>query len=83
MKTTIRRKDIKKKATHSSSIREPGIDFRKLVDKLEQAEITMKLEETDSFNLKYVSNLQTSTSQIKNIQDSDIDFAKKKPNYLT
>ena len=35
---------IKKRASHPSSIREPDIDFRKLVDKLEQAEITMKLE---------------------------------------
>ena len=36
---------LKKKASHPSSIREPDLDFRKLVDKLEQAEITMKLEE--------------------------------------
>ena len=35
----------KKRASHPSSIREPDLDFRKLVDKLEQAEITMKLEE--------------------------------------
>ena len=30
---------IKKRASHPSSIREPDLDFRKLVDKLEQAEI--------------------------------------------
>ena len=41
---------IKKRASHPSSIREPDLDFRKLVDKLEQAEITMKLEETEILN---------------------------------
>ena len=35
---------IKKRASHPSSIREPDLDFKKLVDKLEQVEITMKLE---------------------------------------
>ena len=40
----------KKRASHPSSIREPNLDFRKLVDKLEQAEITMKLEETETLN---------------------------------
>ena len=35
---------IKKRASDPSSIREPDLDFKKLVDKLEQAEITMKLE---------------------------------------
>ena len=44
--TQLRKIAIKKKASHSSSIREPDLDFRKLVDKLEQVEITMKLEET-------------------------------------
>ena len=42
----LRKIAIKKRASHPSSIREPDLDFRKLVDKLEQAEITMKLEET-------------------------------------
>ena len=42
----LRKIAIKKIASHLSSIREPDIDFRKLVDKLEQAEITMKLEES-------------------------------------
>ena len=41
---------IKKRVSHPSSVREPNIDFRKLVEKLEQAEITMKFEETE--NLK-------------------------------
>ena len=40
----LRKMGIKKKASHSSSIREPDIIFRKLVDKLEQAEITRILE---------------------------------------
>ena len=44
----LRKKAIKKRASHPSSIREPDLDFRKLVDKLEQTEITMKLEETKS-----------------------------------
>ena len=43
---------IKKRASHLSSIREPDLDFRKLVDKLEQAEITMKLEETENLKLQ-------------------------------
>ena len=46
----LRKIAIKKKASHPSSIREPVIDFRKLVDKLEQAEITMKLEEAENQN---------------------------------
>ena len=50
-----RRLAIKKRASHPSSIREPDIDFRKLVDKLEEAKITMKLEETESLKLRYVN----------------------------
>ena len=41
-----------KRVKHPSSIREPDIDFRKLVDKLEQAKITMKVEETENFKIK-------------------------------
>ena len=40
----LQKKEIKKRASHPSSIRKPDLDFTKLVDKLEQAEITMKLE---------------------------------------
>ena len=40
----LRKIAIKKRASHSSSIRKPDLDFRKLVDKLEQAEITIKLK---------------------------------------
>ena len=42
----LRKIAIRKRA-YSSSIRKPDIDFRKLVEKLEQAEITMNLEETE------------------------------------
>ena len=38
------------RASHPSCFREPDIDSRKLVNKLEQAEITIKLEELE--NLK-------------------------------
>ena len=43
---------IKKRASHPSSNREPDLYFRKLVDKLEQAKITMKLEETENLKLQ-------------------------------
>ena len=65
---------IKKRASHPSSIREPDLDFRKLVDKLEQAELIVKLEETENLKLPYVSNIQTTTSQIN---DSDTELSKK------
>ena len=42
---------IRKRASHPSSIREPDIAFRKLEVKLEQAEITVKLEETENFEI--------------------------------
>ena len=51
----LRKIAIKKRASHPFSIREPDLDFRKLVDKLEQAEITMKLEETENLKLQYVN----------------------------
>ena len=43
----------RKRASHLSSILEPDIDFRKLVDKLDQAEITMEMEETEKVKLQY------------------------------
>ena len=73
----LRKIAIKKRASHPSSIREPDLDFRKLVDKLEQAEITMKLEETENLKLQYVNNIQTTTTQINNIHNSDTDLYKK------
>ena len=52
----LRKIAIKKRTSHPSSIREPDIDFRKLVDKLEQAEITMKLEETENSKIIIYNN---------------------------
>ena len=59
LNTTIKENSNKKRASHPSSIREPDLDFRKLVDKLEQAEITMKLEETENLKLQYVNRIET------------------------
>ena len=73
----LRKIAIKKKASHPSSIREPDLDFRKLVDKLEQAEITMKLEETENLKLQYVNRIETNTTSINNIQESDTDLVEK------
>ena len=68
---------MKKRASHPSSIREPDLDVRKLVDKLEQAEITMKLEETENLKLQYVNRIETNTTHINNIQESDTDLIEK------
>ena len=73
----LRKIAIKKRASHLSSIREPDLDFRKLVDKLEQAEITMKLEETENLKLQYVNRFETNTTNINNIQESDTDLVEK------
>ena len=68
------KKAQKKRASHPSSIRETDLDFKNLVDKLEQAEITMKLEETESLKLQNVNRIETITTQINNIHDSDVDI---------
>ena len=73
----LRKIAIKKRASHPSSIREPDFDFRKLVDKLEQAEITIKLEETGNLKLQYYNNIQTITSQINNVNESDTELSEK------
>ena len=73
----LRKIAIKKRASHPFPNQELNIDFRKLVDKLEQAEITMKLKETENLKLQYVNNIQTATSQINNIHDSDTDLPEK------
>ena len=77
MTLTSRKIAIKKRASHFFSIREPELDFRKLVDKLEQADLTMKLEETENFKLQYDNNIQTTATQINNIHKSDTDLSKK------
>ena len=68
----LRKIAIKKRASHHSSIREPDLNFRKLVDKLKQAEITMKLEEIENLKLQYVNHIETQTTHINNRQESDI-----------
>ena len=73
----LRKIAIKKRASHPSSIREPDLDFRKLVDKLEQAEITMKLEETENLKLQYVNRIETNSTHINNVQGSDTDLIEK------
>ena len=73
----LRKLAIKKRASHPSSIREPGLDFRKLVDNLEQAEITMKLKETKNLKLQYVNNSRSTTTQINQIHNSDVDLSEK------
>ena len=73
----LRKKAIKTRSSHPSSIRKPDLNFRKLVDKLEQAEITMKLEETENLKLQYVNRIETNTTHIHNMQESDIDPLKK------
>ena len=73
----LRKRAIKKRASHPSSIRELDLDFRKLFDKLEQAEKTMKLEETENLKLQYVNSVQTATTQINNLHNSDIDLSEK------
>ena len=52
-------------------------EFQKLNDKLAQAEITMKLEEAENLKLQYVNNIQTTTTQINNIHNSDVDLSEK------
>ena len=73
----LRKIAIKKRASHPSSIREPDLDFRKLVDELEPAEITMKLEETENLKLQYVYRIETKTTHLNNIQGSDVDLTEK------
>ena len=73
----LRKIALKKSTSHPSSIRELDIESRKLVDKLEQAEITLKLEETKNSKLQYVSNFHSKTSHINIIQDSDNKLAEK------
>ena len=73
----LRKIAIKTRASHPSAIREPDLDFRKLVDKLEKAEITMKLEETENLKLQYVDRIETNTTHINKIQESDTDLIEK------
>ena len=74
----LRKIAIKKRASHPSLNREPDSNFRKLVDKLELAEITMKQEETENLKLQYVNNIHTNTTQTDKIHYSDVAFSEKK-----
>ena len=56
LKPQLQKIAIKERASHPFSIREPDLDFRKPVDKLEQAEITMKLEETENLKTLTIFN---------------------------
>ena len=60
----VRKTAIKKRASHPSSIREPDIDFRKLIDKLEQAEITGNMKKQRILNY----NTLIESKQILHIQ---------------
>ena len=73
----LRKIAIKKRAAHPSSIREPDLDFRKLVDKLAQAEITMKLRETENLKLQYANHIESNTTHINHIQQPDINLSEK------
>ena len=75
MTPQLRKMAIKKRASHPSSNRDSDLDFRKLLDEVDQAEITLKLEETENLNLQYVNNIQPTTLQINNIHDSDTDLS--------
>ena len=77
LKPQLQKIAIKERASHPFSIREPDLDFRKPVDKLEHAEITMKLEETENLKLQYINNIQSTTTQINNIHNSEIDLSEK------
>ena len=68
---------IKKRASHPSSIREPDLDYRKVLDKLEQTEITMKLEEIENFKLQYVKKIQTTTTQLNDKHNPETDLSEK------
>ena len=76
MTLMVQLRKIVKKREHRTHL-QPNIDFRKLVDKLEHAEITMKLEETENLKLQYLNNIHTTTSQISIIHDSDTEVAEK------
>ena len=73
----LRKIAIQKRASHPSSIREPDLDFRIIVDKLEQAEIKMKLEKKENLKLQFVNRIEINTTHINNIQDSDVDLTEK------
>ena len=71
LKPQLRKIAIKERSSHPSSIRKLNRDFRKLVDKLAQAKVTVKLAETKNLKLQNVNKVRTKISHIKNIQNYD------------
>ena len=73
----LRKIAIKKRVLHPSSNREPGLDFGKLVDKLEQAEITKKLEETEN----HINNIHDSVVDLTEKVTEILNIYEKNPNF--
>ena len=78
----LRKFAIKRRASYALSIRDPDIEFRKLIDKPEQAEITMKLEKAGNLILQNMDNILTTTSKNNFFHDSDNDVAGKITQFL-
>ena len=79
----LRKLAIKKRASHTSSSREPGLNFRRLADKIEQAETTIKLEEIENIKLQNVNNIQTTTTtQTNKLLESDTGLSEKSTEIL-
>ena len=76
----LRKIAVKQRASRPSSLRELDIHFRKLIDKQEQAEFLMKLEVTENLKLQYTNNVQITTLQINNKQESN-KLSKKHSNF--
>ena len=75
--TQFKKTAIKKRKSHPWSIRKLDIDFRKLVDKIEQAYFTTKPEKTENLKQQHAANFQTTTLHLDNFQDSDNKLAEK------
>ena len=75
--TSIRKKSYQKEIITSLLNLRTRFWFWKSVDTLEQAKITIKLEETENPQLQFVNNIQTTTTQINNFHNSDIDLSEK------
>ena len=71
LKPQLRKIAIKERSSHPSSIRKLNRDFQKLVDKLAQAKVTVKLAETENLKLQNVNKVRTKISPIKKIQNYD------------
>ena len=74
----LRKISVEKSALHPSSLREIDIQFSKLVDKLEQAEVTLNLQETENLKLQNESNVQTTTLHKSTINKTLITNYQKK-----